>query len=316
MAVYAVSDIHGALDEFERLLKKIGFQGGGSDTLYLLGDYGDWGAKSMETLRFVQELDENYENVHCLLGNHEQMFLDTIASGYRGSEPDNQIARNWIVNNHGQVTWDAFADMRQQDRRKLVAWMSRLPLSYSVSVEGHLYMLAHAFPYHYDVEYPEQEAQRRRKDAIWHRMLISEDPFEQYKGQQPYETLICGHTISDYYYQQARTDGGKTTLTPSVPQRNRIFHGNRFVDIDCGAKCMDEKPGEGEVIHAAAMRAQLAAYRLDDQEEFYVHRTAAETVAGGMDMHLPDMHLPDMHLPDMHLPDVHLPDMNFLNKYL
>ena len=101
-----------------------------------------------------------------------------------------------------------------------------------------------------------------------------------------------------------------------MPQRNRIFHGNRFVDIDCGAKCMDEKPGEGEVIHAAAMRAQLAAYRLDDQEEFYVHRTAAETVAGGMDMHLPDMHLPDMHLPDMHLPDVHLPDMNFLNKYL
>ena len=81
MAVYAVSDIHGALDEFERLLKKIGFQGSGPDTLYLLGDYGDWGAKSMETLRFVQELDDNYENVHCLLGNHEQMFLDTIASG-------------------------------------------------------------------------------------------------------------------------------------------------------------------------------------------------------------------------------------------
>ena len=43
MATYAISDIHGAYDEFQRLLDKIRFQYDGSDSLYLLGDYGDWG---------------------------------------------------------------------------------------------------------------------------------------------------------------------------------------------------------------------------------------------------------------------------------
>ncbi len=53
MATYIVSDIHGAFDEFHKLLDKVEFCYDGSDELYLLGDYADWGAKSMETLLIV-----------------------------------------------------------------------------------------------------------------------------------------------------------------------------------------------------------------------------------------------------------------------
>ena len=81
MATYAISDIHGAYDEFQRLLDKIRFQYDGSDSLYLLGDYGDWGEKSMETILAVKQMDEEYDFVHCLMGNHELMFLAAMEYG-------------------------------------------------------------------------------------------------------------------------------------------------------------------------------------------------------------------------------------------
>ncbi|MDR0917471.1 MAG: metallophosphoesterase [Oscillospiraceae bacterium] len=64
--VICVSDIHGSLDEFQALLKKVGY--GADDTLILLGDLWLKGRQPRETIEFIVKLAEN-PNVHALLGN-------------------------------------------------------------------------------------------------------------------------------------------------------------------------------------------------------------------------------------------------------
>ena len=126
MSTYAISDIHGACDEFFRLLDRIRFRYDGSDSLYLLGDFGDWGAKSMETIQAVKTLDESYDFVHCLVGNHEMMFLDAIEGGIEGDEA-NDAAVNWLIGNRGLVTWNAYAALSVEAQEDLHRWLRSLP---------------------------------------------------------------------------------------------------------------------------------------------------------------------------------------------
>jgi predicted phosphodiesterase len=270
MATYAISDIHGAYDEFQKLLKKTGIRYDGSDVLYLLGDYIDWGTKSLETLQLVKRMDEQYDFVHCTLGNHELMFLQTLDSGYDGVHI-NDVAANWLYGNKGYLTWNAFLALPDREQEEIVEWLRSLRLSYTAQVGGLSFMLAHAYPYYYDCEYSPAERKRRRQDAVWRRLLIRENPFSGYAGMQHYDYLICGHTISDSYYQELRFEDGRPYRRMREAIRNRIFRGDTFIDIDCGAKCMELDPTVSEVTQLASMRAQLAALRLDDMEGFYVH---------------------------------------------
>ena len=80
MAIYAISDIHGQLKAFEDILKQIEFSVE-KDTLYLLGDYIDWGDESIGVIRKIQELqaqDKTGEHIIALKGNHEFMMLNII----------------------------------------------------------------------------------------------------------------------------------------------------------------------------------------------------------------------------------------------
>lgn len=72
MVIYCMSDIHGELDKFERMLDLIHFSD--EDHLYILGDVIDRGALGVDILRRIME----ESNMTMLLGNHEQMCLDTL----------------------------------------------------------------------------------------------------------------------------------------------------------------------------------------------------------------------------------------------
>ena len=284
MATYVISDIHGALDEFRTLLKKISFQYDGTDELYLLGDYCDWGLKSLETLLYVKELDETYPFVHTLMGNHELMFLTTILSGYKDGDEDVN-AKNWLYANKGLATWKAYLQLPEEDKGALAIWMHGLPLSATVKVEGRTYLLSHAYPYFYDQIENEEEGLQKRVDALWRRLMLHEDPFADYHGEENYTTFICGHTITDYYYGLVRFERDWPYWKPTDYMRNHIFRGERFIDIDCGAKCMDYDYDSRELIQMAALRAQLAALSLEDEKEYYVHR--------------PPIHIPEANLPNL-----------------
>ena len=72
--VYCVSDIHGKPDKLERMLELIRFSD--SDQMYILGDAIDRGALGVDILRKIMDTP----NMTMLLGNHEQMCLDTLGT--------------------------------------------------------------------------------------------------------------------------------------------------------------------------------------------------------------------------------------------
>lgn len=108
MKTYAISDIHGYLQEFEVALSKVDLSG--DNLLILLGDY-IHGPDSYGVMDRIIKLQEKYgsNKVIALLGNHEEQALD-------GS---------WPIGEPRFGTSDDLDDGRDD---KYLAWMSKLPL--------------------------------------------------------------------------------------------------------------------------------------------------------------------------------------------
>jgi serine/threonine protein phosphatase 1 len=91
--VFLVGDIHGRADLLQRLLTRIARereQLGTPSDLVFLGDYVDRGEDSIDVLKRLHALSSKAEErISCLLGNHEQMLLDTL-------DGDPETARLWL----------------------------------------------------------------------------------------------------------------------------------------------------------------------------------------------------------------------------
>jgi bis(5'-nucleosyl)-tetraphosphatase (symmetrical) len=104
MARYAIGDIHGNYDTFQRLLKRIGFQPQ-RDTLFLLGDLVGRGTDGEKVLQYAYD---HQESVLVLLGNHEINLLAAAVGVW--AKPSWPIAK--ILNHSAARTWIEF--VRQQ----------------------------------------------------------------------------------------------------------------------------------------------------------------------------------------------------------
>lgn len=103
MYLYAVSDIHGCLDEFNRALSLVDLSG--DNRLILLGDY-IHGPDSYGVLDRIMGLQRKYgsEKVIALMGNHEEMALNG----------------DWPI--------DQFKSQSREE--PYLRWMKRLPFYY------------------------------------------------------------------------------------------------------------------------------------------------------------------------------------------
>lgn len=85
--VYAIGDVHGCLDELDRLLVQIDADDAARDpavtSLLFLGDLVDRGPASAQVVERVRRLAADRPNVRCLLGNHEEVFLNAIKGDER-----------------------------------------------------------------------------------------------------------------------------------------------------------------------------------------------------------------------------------------
>lgn len=75
--IFAVGDIHGCLDHLQQLIRMLPIRKE-KDQLVFIGDYIDRGVDSQAVVDYVRSLGENLCETVCLMGNHEQMFLDYL----------------------------------------------------------------------------------------------------------------------------------------------------------------------------------------------------------------------------------------------
>lgn len=67
---FVVGDLHGCMEEFSDLLRRIEFDGR-NDRMFSVGDLVDRGPQSLEFLRLLNE-----PRFFCVLGNHEDMMVE------------------------------------------------------------------------------------------------------------------------------------------------------------------------------------------------------------------------------------------------
>lgn len=130
MATYVTSDAHGHLRALDRALELAA--PGANDTLYVLGDMVDRGPDPVGVIKLVRSL-----GAHVLMGNHERMLLDTIASH---DDADELI---WALNG-GASTLKGLDDLPREAAGELVAWIRALPLYDVVEAGDRLWILVHA----------------------------------------------------------------------------------------------------------------------------------------------------------------------------
>lgn len=131
MAKYCISDLHGELDRFEKMLETLHFCD--DDTLYILGDAIDRGPEPIALLRKIMTI----KNAHLLRGNHEQMLLQ--------SRSDKTRLLNWLSSG-GNVTKAQLDALSEAEREEIYAFLEQLPDYFEVSAGGTRFYLVHAQP--------------------------------------------------------------------------------------------------------------------------------------------------------------------------
>ncbi len=176
----AISDIHGCLDEFKSLLKKVNYIQ--NDQLILLGDYMDRGSNSLGVLQLVMKLVKENKAI-AIRGNHDQMFLDWLSS------PEDEKKYNFLYRNGGKETIESFvgdlssieaAEKIKKEYLEEVVFLETLP--YYHETDTHIFIHAGINPTHTDW-----------KETSNHEMIWIREPF--YDFDHPHEkTVVFGHT--------------------------------------------------------------------------------------------------------------------------
>lgn len=81
---FIIGDIHGCLDMLKALMNKIDWDPQ-KDDLIFLGDYIDRGRNSKGVVDYIIELNKISRNIQCLMGNHEELFLNYINGNDEGT---------------------------------------------------------------------------------------------------------------------------------------------------------------------------------------------------------------------------------------
>lgn len=119
MRTIVIGDVHGCYNELKEMIETLEAGGKyikGVDKLVFLGDYIDRGKDSRLAIQFIRNLQENYDNVVALMGNHEDMLL------------------NYLYEDDATWTWNGFETTMESYKgfdkqfRSDVQWMKALPL--------------------------------------------------------------------------------------------------------------------------------------------------------------------------------------------
>ena len=111
--IYCMSDIHGEYDRFQKMLELIKFSD--SDTLYIIGDVIDRKPGGIDILKQIMSSN----NMVLLLGNHEQMCLDTLG-------PNNVYGSRalWLQNGGSDTYRELMYMMTPTERHRIIMFLA------------------------------------------------------------------------------------------------------------------------------------------------------------------------------------------------
>lgn len=228
MSVYVMSDLHGCYNKYMEMLRQIDLKK--ENELYILGDVVDRGP---EPIRLLQEIMHS-TNVHLLMGNHEDMFLNSacvLVNDGCALYGDRDTALLWIHCNGGSVTAAQYEDLSHTKRVKIIKYLESLPLYKELEVNGKQYVLFHggfSSPFN-----PSKKMSKYKKSEIlWERIELKQKYF-------PDKITVSGHT--------------PTVLYNNMYKNLMIIKKDKIL-IDCG--CF--------------FGNSLGCLRLDDMKSFYV----------------------------------------------
>ena len=223
--IYVASDIHGQYEKLVKLLEAINFNS--TDELYILGDIIDRGPEIVKVVDLVM----NTPNIHMILGNHEDMFLNY----WRTKSIWDEGLR---YKNGGGKTDAEFSQLPQSKVEEYVKFFESLPIELELTVNNKVYWLVHG-NYVTEKERNYFNPLEYRSNIIWGRVK-KEDMGPKDK------IVIFGHTPTDKYL-------GKDN--PFA-----IWKNGNVIGIDCGlAK-----------ISVYEDKCRLGCLCLDDMTEIYV----------------------------------------------
>jgi len=202
--ILVISDIHGEVDLFKRLLMTVNYQPA-QDQLILLGDYVDRGTKSKQVLEKVMELKA--DGAFILKGNHEDMMIKALTTD------DEHTWKNWTSRNGGNKTLESYGfseseflvgedepfikpKLLNETLDKHLAFIQHL--DHYIELEGYIFVHAGLDP---KLSIAETDHYR----LMW----IREDFYQNYNG---HKTVIFGHTPTKYLHNKHSIFFGKNNI--------------------------------------------------------------------------------------------------------
>ena len=236
--IYAITDIHGCYDKYQKLLQTIHF--GPDDTLYVLGDVIDRGPDGFKILLNMARRS----NVVNLMGNHEAMAIDALsgmlcAVRHNGElalgEEEAEAVELWFYNG-GELSLADFLWLNEDESQTVWEYMQDLPLYKELTVNGRQFVLVHGGLENFSPDRPLDDYEPN--EILWCRP-------EADTAYYPDKYVVFGHTPV-----QLLGTGNDGLDAPA-----KIYRKGNLVDIDCG--CVFPE-------------GRLGCLCLDTMEEIYV----------------------------------------------
>lgn len=209
---YVISDLHGQLDSYQKLLEQINFRE--EDTLYLLGDILDYGSDGIAILEDAM----TRPNVFPILGEHEFTAAKLLRrlceqeKGRKSATPSFQRAFAEWLQKGGMPTVTAFRALDDDARTAILEYLCEECVPYErVSAGGRDFLLVHAGITGYEAEKDLDEYEIR---AFIH-------------GDGAFPVNLNGNTV---------LVTGHTPVDMISPDANgRILFSPYHIAMDCGA---------------------------------------------------------------------------------
>ena len=192
--IFAIGDIHGCLEKLEELMEKMVVDRQ-RDTLVFIGDYVDRGKYSREVVDYLIRLQGDYQNVICLRGNHEKMFMDYLEG----------VNEGLYLGNGGRATLESYGILLSDDIEERKA---KIPAE-------HMKFFQSLLPYYETDQY-----------IFVHAGLRPELPLRD----QSIDDLLWIR----FEFIENENDFGKTVVFGHTPMKNLLINRNK-IGIDTGA---------------------------------------------------------------------------------